>query len=73
MINISVARKILDKGEFSLDFLTEAGECRHVSRAVSLKYNFKNGTRIIKCIPSNQIRRVRDMLIVAVNDEEVYL
>lgn len=72
MIHISTARKIFDKGEFSVSFLTARGECRHVEHAVSLKWDFHSGTRTIKCIPSGEIRRVRDAFIIAVNDEEVY-
>lgn len=72
-IHITTARKMMEKGEFSLDFLTAKGECRHIDKAVSLKWDFRTGTRTIKCIPSNQIRRIRDTLITAINDITVYI
>ncbi|MDE6237839.1 MAG: hypothetical protein K2M45_08230 [Muribaculaceae bacterium] len=71
-IHISQARRILNSPEIvSLGFLTAKGEIRRV-RCVSLKWDFKTGTRTVKCIPSNQIRRVRDALIFEINDIEVY-
>ena len=73
-IHISQARKIMQSNRpFSLRFLTALGECRFVKSAVSLKPDFITGTRIIKCFPSNQIRRIRDVLILQINDIDVYI
>lgn len=75
-IHINTARKILDNLEFSVTFLTQKGEIRHVRRAVSLKYDYLTGTRNIKCLFDDrppQIRRLRDVFIIAVNDIEVYI
>ena len=35
-IHISTARRIMEENEFSVSFLTAAGEIRHIDRAVSL-------------------------------------
>ena len=72
-MHINTARKIMDRAEFSIRFLTEKAEFRYIERAVSLKYNFRNGTRTIKAIPSGQIRRIRDALIYQLNDIEVFI
>lgn len=73
-IHLNNARKLLDRPEpFSIDFLTADGACRHVDKAVSLRYDFETGTRRIKCLASGQIRRIRDVLIMAVNDIEVFI
>ena len=75
-IHISTARKIMQSGEFSISFLTQKGEQRHIQRAVSLRYDFHTGTRTIKCIYDDrppQIRRIRDIFIYELNDIEVYL
>lgn len=73
-MHLSQARRIMNAdNEFSIEFLTEKGEMRKIGKAVSLKYSFQTGTRTIKCIPSNQIRRIRDVLIYRINDIEVFL
>lgn len=73
-IHISQARRIMQSPRaFSLRFLTADGRCRFIDSAVSLKWDFGTGTRIIKCFPSNQIRRIRDVLITQINDIDVYI
>lgn len=75
-IHLSTARKIMQHGEFSLSWVTQSGELRHADRAVSLKYDFKTGTRTIKIIFDDkppQIKRIRDVLITHINDIEVYV
>ncbi len=72
-IHLSQARAIMQRSRFSIRFLTADGKCRHVKEAISLKWDFDTGTRTIKCFPSNQIRRIRDCLILEINDIEVYI
>lgn len=75
-MHINTGRRIIDREEFSLTFLTAAGELRHIDRAVTLRYDYDTGTRNIKVLFDDrppQIRRIRDVLIVAVNDIEVYI
>ena len=75
-IHLSTARKIMQHGEFSLSWLTQSGEQRHADRAVSLKYDFATGTRTIKILFDDQppkIKRIRDVLIIGINDVEVYV
>ncbi len=75
-MHLNTARKIIDRSEFSVTFLTLKGEIRHVQRAVSLKYDYLNGTRNIKCLFDDrppQIRKIRDIFIIEINDIEVYI
>lgn len=75
-IHLSTARKIMQRGEFSISWLTQSGEKRHADRAVSLKYDMYTGTRSIKCQYDDKppkIRRIRDVLITHINDIEVYV
>lgn len=74
MIHLSAARKIMDLDRsFSITFLTADARTVTIDCAVSLKWDLRTGTRTIKAIPSGQIRRVRDSLIMAINGEEVYI
>lgn len=73
-IHLSQARRIMERHEaFSIRFLTKDGEAVDIEKAISLKWDLRTGTRLIKAIPSNQIRRIRDVLILAINDTEVYI
>lgn len=75
-MHLNTARKIMQNSEFSISFLTQSGEQRHFRRAVSLKYDFRTGTRNIKCLFDDkppQVRRIRDVFIFMVNDIEVFI
>ena len=72
-IHISDARRVLARRlPVKLSFVTKAGELITVNDAIQLKVNFYAGTRNFK-LPNGEIRCVRDSLIVAVNDNEVFL
>lgn len=73
-LHINDARKIMARPQpFSIKFLTTDSRIIHVESAVSLKEDLRSGTRTIKCIPSNQIRRVRDAFILELNDNKVFI
>ena len=73
-IHISQARSIMRMNmPFSVDFLTADARCIHIHQAVSLKWDPDTGTRTIKNIKSGQIRRIRDVLILRINDIEIYV
>lgn len=72
-IHISEARRLFSRKEpLSVSYITAKGELQHIENATPLKANFYAGIRNFK-LPNGQIRKVRDNLIVAVNQIEVYL
>lgn len=72
-MHISTARKILNAHEpLKISFVTAKGELQTYSGAIPLQADFYAGTRNLK-LPNGEIRRIRDTLIVAINDDEVYL
>ena len=50
-----------------------AGEIRHYENCISVHYDYYEGTRTIKLLNSNQIRKVRDVCILKINGMEVFL
>lgn len=50
-----------------------AGELIRYDNCISLKYDFYEGTRTIKLLNSNQVRRVRDVCIHSINGLEVFM
>lgn len=50
-----------------------AGELLHYDNCISLHYDYYEGTRTIKLLTSNQIRKVRDVCIFQINGMEVFL
>lgn len=73
-IHISTMRKMLAMGEpVTLRVWTSKGEIQTWPNAVSLRYSPHNGTRNVKLMDSREIRRVRDVCIFQINDNEVYL
>lgn len=73
-IHLTEARKIMQRPEsFSLTVLASDGRVIEIKECVSLKWDFRTGTRTLKLIPSGQIRRIRDTLIIGLNSLTVYL
>lgn len=65
---------MLDRGEpVSLTVAKKDGSLMELNDAVSLRYNYYQGTRTIKISRSAQIRTIRDCLITRINDFEVFL
>lgn len=72
-MHISTARAILGRKEpVSVSYVTKAGHLETIKGAIPLAVNFYAGTRNFK-LPNGEIRKVRDNLIVAVNDIEVFI
>lgn len=72
-IHISEARRLLARHEsVKISFVTKSGELQTYDGARPLACDFYGGTRNFK-LPNGEIRRVREHLIVALNDIEVYL
>lgn len=60
------------KEPVKISFVTKTGELETVEGAIPLGINFYAGVRNFK-LPNGEIRCVRDTLIVALNDYEVFL
>jgi len=52
---------------------TNAGELLRYDNCISLHFDYYSGTRTVKLLTSNQIRRVRDVCIYKINEMEVFL
>ena len=73
-IHISQARRMLDRGTpVSLTVLKKNGSLMHADEVISLRYDYYKGTRRIKFLRSGQIRSIRDVCILRLNEYEVFL
>ena len=67
-IHINTMREILAHPEpVDISLFTAKGEVQHYRNCISLRYDFRNGTRRIKLLSSGQIRQVRDVCIFQIN------
>lgn len=74
MIHISTARQILETGEpVNLTVVTKKGDIQEYKNVISISSYFRGGTRKVKFLNNGQIRQIRDVCIIDINDEEVYL
>lgn len=72
-IHLSEARRLLgQKKPMKICYLTAKGEVQTANGAIQLGLNFYGGVRNFK-LPNRQIRKIRDVLILSLNDMEVYL
>lgn len=72
-IHLSEARRLLAlKNHVKITVLTSKGEIQTHDNARPLQADFYAGTRNIK-LPNGEIRRIRDTLILAINDIEVFI
>ena len=73
-IHINTLREMLQQPEpVDLLLVTSKGEVQRYENCISLRYNFRAGTRTIKLLASGQIRQVRDVCIMQINGMEVFL
>ncbi len=54
-------------------FVSSKGEVITARNVISLKYDHYSGCRNIKFMDSGEIRKIRDCLIVQINDCEVFM
>ena len=73
MIHISEIHKIVEHGEFSLQFIATTGEVVEGKRCVCTSFHSDGRTMNIKFCDSGQIRKVRRCTLIAINDKEVAL
>ena len=73
-IHITPLRKILSSPEpIDIRLWPRNGKIQFWHRCISLKYDFYKGTRRMKLLDSNEIRKLRDAWIFEVNGIEVYM
>lgn len=76
-LHINLARKLLDKGQpVTMTVARKDGSLLEISRdnpVVSLSYDVYTGLRTIKFIRSGQKRTIRDCMIIAIEDFDVFL
>lgn len=73
-VYIDTARKMIDSGDpVDLTVLTKDGRILRLKNCVGLKYDFRRGTRRVKLLQSREIREIRDMLIMEINNMTVYI
>lgn len=72
-IHLKTALKILNQGKpVTLRVLTAKGELNEYKNCVGLPHPGKKTYRNIRLLESGQIRKIRDILIIGINDMEVY-
>lgn len=73
-VYIETARKMIDSGDpVDLTVLTKDGRILRMENCVGLKYDFRQGTRRVKLLKSREIREIRDVLIMEINNMTVYI
>lgn len=71
---IATARQMIDSGDpVDLTVLTKEGNVLRLQDCVGLKYDFRKGTRRVKLLRSHEIREIRDVLIMEINNMTVYI
>lgn len=73
-IHLSTAQMMMQRPDpVDLTVWRSDGAILTYENCISLKYDFYAGTRTIKLLASNQVRRVRDVCIRSINGLEVFL
>lgn len=71
---IGDARRLLDAGQHvSLVYIKKNGQRMEARNVVSLRYDFYTGLRTIKFLANGLKRTIHDVLIIAINEFEVFL
>lgn len=73
-IHISTARTIMNSGDpFDCRAWKSDGSILNYNNCISIKYDSDSGSRYIKLLDSNQVRRLRDVCIFSINSLSVFL
>lgn len=73
-VHITTMRAMLNSGDpCDLVLLTKDGKVERWKDAISISYSQRTGTRKCKLQRSRQIRQCRDILIMQINNLQVYL
>jgi len=72
-MHISQLHKHVEKGEFSIKFISEKGEVISIDKAICTSFHSKGNTMNVKILISKQVRTIRRCTIVEFNGQEVWL
>lgn len=72
-MHISKIHELVEKGEFSIEFVSEKGELVKVPRATCSTFHSAGKTMNIHLLQSNQVRTIRRVTITKFNGKEVWL
>jgi len=73
MLHISQLHTIVERGEFSIQFVKTNGEQVEGSRVICTSFHSAGSTLNLKFCDSGQIRKIRRCTITQINGEEVVL
>lgn len=73
MLHLSNIHKLVERGEFSLEFVKKDGTIVKADRCVCSSFHSAGRTLNIKFCDSEEIRKVSLCTIIKYNDEEVCL
>lgn len=72
-MHLSELHKIVERGEFSLKFVSECGEIIHVPRCICTSWHSGGATMNIKILASGQVRKINRYTIIEINGKNLYL
>ena len=73
-MHLSEAVRIIESRQpVKLEVLKKDGSIMEMRNAVSVSSYVRGGIRRMKLLDSDQIREIRDRLIISLNDEEIYI
>ena len=73
MIHLSQIHQFIEKGEVSLRFVATTGEIIEARRCICTSFHSEGKTLNIKFCDSGQVRKVRRVTLLSVNNQEVVL
>jgi len=73
MLHTSEIHKIVEKGEFSISFISTSGEIIVGKRCICTSFYSAGRTLNLKFCDSGQIRKIRRCSIISINNKEVVL
>jgi len=73
MLHSSDIHKIVEKGEFSIRFVSTSGAIVNGQKVICSSFHSSGRTMNVKFCDSAQIRTVRRCTITHINNQEVYL
>lgn len=74
MLSLATARKIIESGDpVNLSFWKKNGEIVHASNVKCSSSNFENNTFNLVFLDSQEVRKIKALLLFNVNGEEICL
>lgn len=73
MVHISDLYKVIEKGEFSIEFVKEDGSIVVGKRCICTSFHSEGSTLNLKFCDSGEIRKIRRSTIISFNGQEAFL